>query len=302
MKPNWVAALAFDQRTEELKEEWPQIQQELGRLFLGPPPEKPLIWAQDYWSSLHYEKFDSVGEAVKILKKNSLRWVHLDSVEHRRSQLIQQQLKSWKPDPVEFLKPPVKKPFAVWTLLDKNSLIFCPQPSSPFPLGEFIFKENKEFPPTRAYLKLWEIFTFYLTPPSKKSIALDLGSCPGGWTWVLQSLGLKVVSVDKAPLAEPIQSLPRVEFIKSDAFRLNPTEVGPIDWLFSDLICAPDKLYDLVQKWKDFGVKNFVCTLKFKGPTDFKMIEKFREIPHSKMIHLLHNKHELTWILAESLV
>ena len=183
---------------------------------------------------------------------------------------------------------------------DKNHLLFCSKPKSLLPLGEILFQENKAFPPTRAYLKLWEVFTFHQPPPSRGTSVLDLGSCPGGWTWVLQGLGLKVFSVDKAPLDPQIQNLPHVQFIKADAFDLKLEQVGPTDWLFSDLICTPEKLFSLVKKWQAYGLKNFICTLKFKGSTDFEIIKKFQAIPGSKIVHLYHNKHELTWILTES--
>jgi 23S rRNA (cytidine2498-2'-O)-methyltransferase len=53
----------------------------------------------------------------------------------------------------------------------------------------------------------------------------------------------------------------------------------------------------LVQKWLQAGnVRRFVCTLKFQGATDFEVMRSFAAIPGSKLLHLHHNKHELTWI------
>jgi 23S rRNA (cytidine2498-2'-O)-methyltransferase len=39
-----------------------------------------------------------------------------------------------------------------------------------------------------------------------------------------------------------------------------------------------------------------VCTLKFQGPTDHETARRFAAIPGSRLMHLHHNKHELTWI------
>jgi integrase len=47
--------------------------------------------------------------------------------------------------------------------------------------------------PSRAYLKLWELFTLIGEHPRPGELCLDLGSSPGGWTWVLQRLGARVV-------------------------------------------------------------------------------------------------------------
>ena len=60
-------------------------------------------------------------------------------------------------------------------------------------------------PPNRAYLKLWEALTLAANMPDGRmprpgELCLDLGSSPGGWSWVLQKLGARVISVDKAPL------------------------------------------------------------------------------------------------------
>jgi 23S rRNA (cytidine2498-2'-O)-methyltransferase len=44
-------------------------------------------------------------------------------------------------------------------------------------------------------------------------------------------------------------------------------------------------------------VKNFVCTIKYQAETDWKNTLKFLEIPGSRIVHLHHNKHEVTWFL-----
>jgi 23S rRNA (cytidine2498-2'-O)-methyltransferase len=44
-------------------------------------------------------------------------------------------------------------------------------------------------------------------------------------------------------------------------------------------------------------VKNFVCTLKFQGETDHDSAAAFAAIPGARLLHLHHNKHELTFLL-----
>jgi 23S rRNA (cytidine2498-2'-O)-methyltransferase len=43
-----------------------------------------------------------------------------------------------------------------------------------------------------------------------------------------------------------------------------------------------------------------VCTIKFQGATDHATVRRFAAFPGAQLMHLYHNKHELTWIrLAE---
>ena len=69
------------------------------------------------------------------------------------------------------------------------------------------------------------------------------------------------------------------------------------DWLFSDVICYPERLLNLVHRWLDAGFTGrCVCTLKFQAETDFVAMAGFAAIPGSRLMHLHHNKHELTWV------
>lgn len=135
------------------------------------------------------------------------------------------------------------------------------------------------------------------TRPQPGELCLDLGSSPGGWTWVLASLGARVISVDKAPLDPGIGAMPGVETRRESAFALDPRAIGPIDWLFSDVVCYPERLFRLVERWLAAETcRRFVCTLKFQGSTDHETARRFATIPGSRLLHLHHNKHELTWM------
>ena len=74
---------------------------------------------------------------------------------------------------------------------------------------------------------------------------------------------------------------------------------GNLDWLFSDVICYPERLLEWIRIWIDSGkVRNIICTIKMQGEIDWKLIEKFVAIPDSRIVHLNYNKHELTIIIA----
>jgi 23S rRNA (cytidine2498-2'-O)-methyltransferase len=181
-------------------------------------------------------------------------------------------------------------------LRDAETVLASPRCSSPFPNGEAQFIEDKTAP-SRAYLKLWELFTRIGERPRPDETCLDLGASPGGWTWVLARLGAQVTAVDKAPLAPSVARLPNVTVLQQSAFALEPRAVGPIDWLFSDVVCYPVRLFALVETWLRAGtVRRFVCTVKFQGATDFETARRFAQLPGAQLLHLHHNKHELTWL------
>ena len=53
----------------------------------------------------------------------------------------------------------------------------------------------------------------------------------------------------------------------------------------------------LAQAERELDVRDrFVCTIKFQGETDHKTVDAFAKIPGSRLLHLHHNRHELTWI------
>ena len=293
------AYLGFKEFGEELEKELSNKKAITDRLFISELSQTPL-WAQVVWSKVEAVDITSIGDAIKALKSRGKWWSLFPNEHHRRAKLIQAQLPRYKIPPLDFLGKIPDQEMGAWTMIDKNKILIGKVTSSPFPNGDIQFNEDKETPPSRAYLKLWEVFTVLKIKPDRGSRCLDLGSCPGGWTWVLQQVGAKVLSVDKAPLAPNIAKLPNIEYLKRDAFKLKPEDIGPVDWLFSDIICYPADLLELVNSWRASGMcKNFVCTIKFQGKTDWETVAKFKNIPNSRIVHLVHNKHEVTWICLQ---
>lgn len=297
-----IAYLTSEKFLPELKEEIKNIKSVHGNLVLAEGPVQESVWAQQIWLNPEIIPFESITQAAKALKSRGLLWAPYTFDNHRRAQLIQDQLPKLKPRVMDFLSKLPTDPLGAWTLLDKNTLLASSQTNSVFPLGEVQFNEDKKNPPSRAYLKLWELFTVYGIKPEAGQKVVDFGSCPGGWTWVLQSMGCEVISIDRAPLEPHIARLPRIHFIKTNAFTVKPQDIGAIDWFFSDIICYPEKLLELVQEWQNSGLcRNFVCTIKFQGETDFVTLKKFQSMENAKVQHLFHNKHEVTvWIKTSS--
>lgn len=266
------------------------------RLMITTNGPKRAAWASNVWYEPERIQVASIREAREALSTRCSRWCLLSQSHHRRAALIQAALEGPSQEPLRFGARPSREALGSWTLLDEHTLLASARCSSPFPNGEFEFVEDRQAPPSRAYLKLWDLFTVTGKAPRKGEVCLDLGSSPGGWTWVLASLGARVISVDKAPLEPRIARMPTVRFVQQSAFALDPESHPPVDWLFSDVICYPRRLHDYIERWVRLGkAKNIVCTLKFQGDTDHEAARSFAKIPGSRLMHLHHNRHELTW-------
>jgi 23S rRNA (cytidine2498-2'-O)-methyltransferase len=267
------------------------------RLLIAPGPSRPAAWAQNIWLDPQEIAIASIADAARKLRAIQRNWAPYAPQFHRRAMLIQAQLPKVSAKPLIFGEPAPAAPLGSWTLLAPDRALAAPHCTSPFPNGEVRFVEDRLGPPSRAYLKLWEALTVIGRHPLPGDICVDLGSSPGGWSWALARLGARVISVDKAPLAPAIAALPGIEVREESAFALDPRAVGPVDWLFSDIVCYPTRLFGLIERWLAAGTcRNFVCTVKFQGPTDHAAAALFAGVPGSSLRHLFHNKHELTWV------
>jgi 23S rRNA (cytidine2498-2'-O)-methyltransferase len=238
----------------------------------------------------------SIGDAVAKLRAIQRSWMVYAPSLYRRAVLIQDRLPKISRWARPFGAPVPTAPLGSWTLLDAGTVLAAAHCTSPFPNGEIRFVEDRVGPPSRAYLKLWEGLTLLGTQPQPGDLCLDLGASPGGWSWALQRLGARVISVDKAPIAPRIARLPGIEHRSESAFSLDPRAFGAVDWLFADLACYPARLLRLLERWLAAGTcRRFLCTIKFQGTTDHAVARRFASIPGSRLRHLFHNKHELTW-------
>lgn len=266
------------------------------RLFVVPGPAHRACWAQVVWPDLVEIRFVSINAAAKALRALCRNWALFPTGLYRRAALIQERLPHVSAKPLAFPAAAPVAPLGGWTLLETERLIASPGATSPFPNGEARFVEDREGPPSRAYLKLWEALALARAWPRAGQRCLDLGAAPGGWTWALAELGAEVHSIDKAPLEPRVAALPNVHHRQESAFGLDPAKEPPYDWVVSDLVCYPERLVRLVQSWLAAQPQaSYVVTVKFQGATDMAAIRPLAEIPGSSLGHLFHNKHELTW-------
>ncbi|HEV7264156.1 MAG TPA: SAM-dependent methyltransferase [Falsiroseomonas sp.] len=272
-----------------------------GRLALSPDPPGPAAWALDVWTSPVELPAPSVTAAANALRAIQRNWSAYLVAHHRRGALVAERLPPVKARPLVFPEPAPTAHLGAWTLLAPDRLLASPTKTSPFVNGEIAFVEDREGPPSRAYLKLWEALTRLGVHPAPGERCLDLGAAPGGWTWVLAKLGARVEAVDKAALDPRVAAMPGVTLRAESAFGLDPVQERRVDWLFSDVICYPARLLGLVRRWIAAGtVRNLVCTVKFQSETDHEAAAQFAAIEGAVLFHGAHNKHELTFArLAE---
>lgn len=259
-------------------------------------------WARTVMLEPFFLNFKTIGEAANNLKEIQRNWAPYQYTCFRRAQLIQEKLPYINLKDRKFPVKIPQSPIGLYTLIDENNLIASAKTTSFLPAGSLPFIEDHENPPSRAYLKIQESLTMANllngTPlPDSNSRCFEAGACPGGWTWVLINLGAQIYAVDRAELAPELMSNPLVKFQAHDAFTLKPEEIGPIDWLFSDVICYPERLFEWINMWLKYNPNlNMICTIKMQGSINWPLIQQFADIPGSKIVHLNYNKHELTWI------
>ncbi len=299
MTTAYLAPLGFE---AQLRAELVGVEAVYDRLFVTSGPPQRSYWSQNIWYEPELLEVSSIKDTVRQLRARQRSWWPFTYHLHRRTELVQSQLPRVAPKTLAFPEPGPTAKLGAYTLIDQHLVLAAADCASPFPNGEVAFHERKVGgPPSRAYLKLWEVLTRLGRMPAPGERCLELGASPGGWTWVIATLGAQVTAYDRAPLDPTVLAMPGVTGVQGDAFQALPARLsaaGPVDWLFSDIICYPERLLEFVQTWLAAGTcRNFVCTLKFQGTEHYGAIDAFAAIPGSQIMHLHHNKHELTWVL-----
>ena len=109
--------------------------------------------------------------------------------------------------------------------------------------------------PSRSTLKLEEaILTFVPQAEEKKRFTeemagVDLGACPGGWTYQLVKRVLFVYAVDYGKMAASLHDTGRIEHCAEDGFKFQPPKRKQIDWLVCDMVEQPIRISKLMAKW-----------------------------------------------------
>ena len=301
MTTAYLAADGYEQQLhEELASSGVEVTRHHGRLFVADERVDP-AWAINTWFDAEAISISSIGDAAKALRGRQRNWA-LYAPDHRgRAELIAQRLPHVSAKPLVLGMPAPSAPLGSWTLLAPDLLLASTKCSSPFPNGEPRFVEDRDGPPSRAYLKLWEALVRLDRWPKAGDVCLDLGASPGGWTWLLAQSGARVMAVDKAPLDPRVTGLANVEWRDDSAFALEPSSFDQLDWLCSDVIGYPRRLLALAERWQRSGrVRNMIMTVKFQGETDHGLARAFADLPEARLFHLHNNRHELTFAIVDA--
>jgi 23S rRNA (cytidine2498-2'-O)-methyltransferase len=295
-KKSFTVYVAKPEFIDELCNELTHVSGIMGNLVFSEQEKLDVCFALDIWRNPKIISFESITEAAKILQNADKFWQLYPLENIRRSHLITEKLRRTPKISLNFPLPELPH-ISCFSLLDKNTLLYATDCWKKIPFGHYAFIEDKVNPPNRAYLKLWEALSILERLPQKNALVVDLGASPGGWSYVMQSLGARVIAVDKAELDPKIAKLPRIEFLKQSAFALDPNSFDePVDWLLCDVACYPKRLYDLTLKWiAAKKAKQFIFTIKLQGKTDLEVIKQFQAIPGGQVLHLFQNKHEVTF-------
>ncbi len=262
-----------------------------------------LIWPLQVWTNAKLLNFESIKKASSLLSKDQGPWQNLSTQRHRRAQLISSQTHSVKTRPQVLFRDEIFLD-SVWRLIDANTLVTGKHWGPRTPLRTYIFAENKEDPPSRAYLKLWELYNRIQYFPTNRNF-VELGASPGGWTWVNAELNCRVWAFDKAELSKSLSKNPNIYFHKKDIFKVHPNNIQEfvensktLHGVFSDVIAETTRLTELARTWSDSKKEICVFTIKFKGSPNMEPVYKLlNDFPNSRALHLEANKNEITWYL-----
>jgi 23S rRNA (cytidine2498-2'-O)-methyltransferase len=286
---------------EELRRAGVSVRAVHGRLFISDDEPVDASWAVNTWYDAVELPISSIGDAATQLRARQRSWALYAPTHRGRASLIAGKLPPLSGRPLRPGEHAPTSPLGSWTLLRPDLILASERCSSPFPHGEVPLAELKVGPPNRAYRKLWEAFVVLDRFPSPGDVAVDLGASPGGWTWLLAELGCRVIAVDKAPLDPAVAAIDGVEWQGRNAFGLEPIELvddRPPAWVCSDIACYPERLFTLIDRWRQLDpAPALIFSVKFQGTTDHAVVDRLRDLPGARLVHLHHNKHELTLLM-----
>ncbi|WP_372882468.1 23S rRNA (cytidine(2498)-2'-O)-methyltransferase RlmM [Psychromonas sp.] len=165
--------------------------------------------------------------------------------------------------------------------------------------------------PSRSTLKLDEAIQVFLSAEEQEQRlhsgmrAVDLGACPGGWTYQLVRRGLFVTAIDNGAMAQSLMDTGQVTHYMVDGFKYEP-ERKNIDWLVCDMIEKPKRVAKLMAQWLiDGWCKEAIFNLKLpmkkryqEAAEDIKILTDMFENEglqyELQAKHLYHDREEIT--------
>ncbi|PJG85921.1 23S rRNA (cytidine(2498)-2'-O)-methyltransferase RlmM [Conservatibacter flavescens] len=166
--------------------------------------------------------------------------------------------------------------------------------------------------PSRSTLKLEEAINTFIPREQEQKrlndtmLGVDLGACPGGWTYQLVKRGLFVYAVDHGKMAASLHDTGRIEHCAEDGFRFQPPKRKKIQWLVCDMVEQPSRVIMLIAKWLTLGwctetIFNLKLPMKKRYLEVQQCLQQLENALSKKGIqfdlqakHLYHDREEIT--------
>ncbi|RXJ72525.1 23S rRNA (cytidine(2498)-2'-O)-methyltransferase RlmM [Veronia nyctiphanis] len=165
--------------------------------------------------------------------------------------------------------------------------------------------------PSRSTLKLEEAFHAFIPKDewderlAPGMWAVDLGACPGGWTYQLVKRSMFVHAIDNGLMADSLMETGQVKHHAVDGFKFEPPRKN-VTWLVCDMVEKPSRVAQLMGQWIiDRWAKEAIFNLKL--PMNRRYEEVKEDIENLKHFliengvkfdiqakHLYHDREEVT--------
>ena len=135
--------------------------------------------------------------------------------------------------------------------------------------------------------------------------AVDLGACPGGWTYQLTQRNMWVCSVDNGPMAQSLMDTGQVTWLQEDGFKYKPSR-NNISWMVCDMVEKPAKVANLMATWLINGwCRETIFNLKLPMKKRYEEVSQNLALIHEKLAEhgisaeiqarqLYHDREEVT--------
>ena len=182
---------------------------------------------------------------------------------------------------------------------------------SPYSMGIPRLKMPSDAP-SRSVLKLEEAFKHFI-PHDEREVRLasglksvDLGACPGGWTYQLVRHGFFVSAVDHGAMDPALMETGQVKHFLEDGFKFEPARKN-IYWLVCDMVDKPARVAELIERWAVEGwftesIFNLKLPMKSRYKEVKQVLETMTQVLHTYGLanfkvackHLYHDRDEVT--------
>jgi 23S rRNA (cytidine2498-2'-O)-methyltransferase len=165
--------------------------------------------------------------------------------------------------------------------------------------------------PSRSTLKLEEALLTLLDDDERARWlqpgmhAIDLGACPGGWTYQFVRRSIRTTAVDNGPMAESLMATGLVEHVRADGFRYQPGKA--VEWMVCDMVEQPIKVAERMATWLREGwcrrtIFNLKLPMKKRWPEVQRCFARMHEsLPFAldlRAKQLYHDREEITVFAA----